>query len=116
MQTKWHSFLEALQNIAVGMAVALVSQLLIFPFYGIHIPLNHNIQIMMWFTVISIARSYLIRRWNNRKTMALMVKLEAEGQEASKEVYGTEILGDRTMAEAIHVEPDEHELVNERPG
>ena len=120
MQTKWHSFLEALQNISVGMGVALVSQLLIFPFYGINIPLNHNVQIMMWFTGISILRSYLIRRWNNRKTMALMVKLEEEGQEASKEMYGPDEHEGYTYMKPFQPTsvdvPDEHELINERPG
>ena len=64
-QSRLGSFIEALTNVAIGYGVALVSQLLIFPLYGIHIPLSSNIWIGVWFTVISIARSYVLRRWFN---------------------------------------------------
>ena len=68
-QTKTHSFIESLTNIAIGYTVALVSQLLIFPFYGIHISIGDNIAIGAWFTLISIIRSYVLRRWFNRITV-----------------------------------------------
>lgn len=68
-QTKTHSLLESLFNVAVGYSVALLSQLLIFPIYGIHIPLTDNIQIGLWFTVVSVLRSYILRRWFNRITV-----------------------------------------------
>lgn len=66
MQTRLHSFLESLTNIAIGYFVALGSQLLIFPLFDIHIPLSDNIAIGAWFTVISLVRSYVIRRYFNR--------------------------------------------------
>ena len=65
-QARRHSFAEACLNVAVGYAVALVSQLLVFPLYGINVPLSTNLAIGAWFTVISIARSYLLRRAFNR--------------------------------------------------
>ena len=68
MQTRTHSLLESLANIAIGYAVALLSQLLIFPWYGIQIPLQHNLAIGAWFTVISLIRSYALRRWFTRRT------------------------------------------------
>jgi hypothetical protein len=68
-QTKRHSFIESLVNVAIGYGVALVSQLLIFPLYGIHIPISSNIAIGIWFTVISIVRSYVLRRWFNGLTL-----------------------------------------------
>lgn len=68
-QTKLHSFLESLSNVAIGYGVALASQLLIFPLYDIYIPLSHNIQIGLWFTAVSIARSYILRRWFNKVTI-----------------------------------------------
>ena len=61
-QSKKHSILESLINVAVGYGVALASQLLVFPLFGIHIPLSSNIAIGVIFTVISIARSYVLRR------------------------------------------------------
>lgn len=68
MQSRLHSALESAANVAIGYGVALASQLLIFPFYGIQIPLRDNIAIGIWFTVISLARSYLLRRWFTRRT------------------------------------------------
>lgn len=42
MQSKWHSFLESLTNILIGYVVAIISQLLIFPLFDIHIPISDN--------------------------------------------------------------------------
>ncbi len=68
MQLKRHSLLESIINVAVGYGVALVSQIVIFPLYGMEVPLSANIQIGVWFTVISIIRSYLLRRCFNKWT------------------------------------------------
>jgi len=65
-QSKKHSMIESLSNVAIGYSVALASQLAVFPMFDIHIPLSDNIAIGAWFTVISIARSYIIRRFFNR--------------------------------------------------
>lgn len=65
MQSRLHSFIESCCNVAVGYGVALASQIIIFPMYGIHVPLSQNIQIGAYFTVISIVRSYVLRRWFN---------------------------------------------------
>jgi NhaP-type Na+/H+ or K+/H+ antiporter len=54
--------------VAVGYGVALLSQIVIFPLYGMEVPLSANIQIGVWFTVISIIRSYLLRRCFNKWT------------------------------------------------
>ena len=64
-QSRLGSLLESIANIAVGYGVAVASQLLIFPLFGIHIPLADNLLIGVWFTIISLARSYAIRRWFN---------------------------------------------------
>ena len=66
MQTRWQSFLESCINVAIGYGVALLSQILVFPLFGIHIPLSSNIAIGAIFTVISIARSYAVRRVFNK--------------------------------------------------
>lgn len=64
-QSRKQSAVEALVNIAVGFVVALVSQLVIFPLYGVYVPLSTDLVITAWFTVISLARSYLLRRFFN---------------------------------------------------
>jgi len=67
VQTRLSSFYESLINTLIGYSVALASQLLIFPMVGIHIPLTTNMWIGLWFTVISLIRSYVIRRWFNAR-------------------------------------------------
>ena len=64
-QSKLHSFIESLINVLIGMGVAFVSQLLIFPLFDINIPILDNIYIALWFTAISIVRSFVIRRLFN---------------------------------------------------
>jgi hypothetical protein len=67
-QTKTLSFIESVSNVVIGYGVALGSQIIIFPKFGIQVPLETNLQIGIWFTVISIIRSYVVRRvFTNRK-------------------------------------------------
>ena len=68
-QSKRHSVLESVTNIAVGAGVAFMSQVIIFPMYGIHVSTSTNLAMTGWFTLISFVRSYLLRRWFNRKTV-----------------------------------------------
>ena len=65
-QSRKHSMLEALVNVLIGYGVALLSQLMVFPLFGIHVTLQDNIKIGLVFTVVSIARSYTLRRVFNR--------------------------------------------------
>lgn len=67
-QSRKHSFVESLTNVAIGYVIAFVSQLLIFPMYGGDFTLAQNIYIGLWFTLISVIRSYIIRRWFTKKT------------------------------------------------
>lgn len=64
-QTKLESLLESIVNIVIGYGVALLSQIVVFPMVGIEVPLTTNLIIGFWFTVISLVRSYVIRRWFN---------------------------------------------------
>jgi len=64
-QSKLGSLYESAINIVIGAVVALLSQLIVFPMFGIDVPLSANIGIMMWFTLISVIRSYVVRRWFN---------------------------------------------------
>lgn len=64
-QTKTHSILEVIMSTIIGFIVAVVSQYFIFPAYGIHVPLSAHIGMGGFFTIVSIIRGYLIRRfWN----------------------------------------------------
>lgn len=61
-QSKKHSFLESIVNVAIGYGIAILSQIAIFPLFGIHIPLRDNLLIGVIFTIVSIVRSYALRR------------------------------------------------------
>lgn len=66
-QTRLGSLYEALINVLIGFGVGLASQFLVFPLVGIEVSLATNFEICAWFTVISIIRSYIIRRWFNER-------------------------------------------------
>lgn len=70
IQSRAHSFIETCTNTAVGYLVACGSQIVIFPWFGIHVPIATNFKIGLWFTLVSITRGYLLRRWFTRKTEA----------------------------------------------
>ena len=48
MQTRTQSLIESAANIAIGYLVALVSQWLVFPMFGIRVSVAENIQIGLW--------------------------------------------------------------------
>ncbi len=70
MQLKRHSLLESIVNVAVGYVVALLSQIIIFPVFGLQVSLQDNILIGLFFTAVSIVRSYILRRIFTRFTEA----------------------------------------------
>jgi hypothetical protein len=65
-QSKKHSLIESITSTLIGLAINTTAQHLIFPLYGIYISWGQNLSIAMIFTVISIARSYIIRRYFNK--------------------------------------------------
>ena len=67
MQTRMMSLVESLTNVAVGLVISLLSQIVIFGAYGIHLTLGDNVMITVWFTVVSVVRSFAIRRYFNRR-------------------------------------------------
>lgn len=74
-QSRLESFIETCINTAIGYVVALISQLLVFPMVGIHVPFSTNLEIGLWFTVISVLRGYVIRRWFNARLKAAAQRL-----------------------------------------
>jgi len=62
MQQKRHSAMESVVNVLAGYGVAIASQVLIFPWFGIHVSIRTNLWIGAWFTLISLVRSYFLRR------------------------------------------------------
>ena len=56
------SLVEAVANVVVGYGVAVVTQILIFPMFGLNATLEQNLQMGAVFTLVSIVRSYALRR------------------------------------------------------
>jgi len=67
MQTKLQSLKESIINILIGYIVAILSQLIVFPMFDIEVPLSDNLLIGIYFTIFSLARSYMIRRYFNMR-------------------------------------------------
>jgi len=75
MQSKTQSLIESITNVLIGYLIAVGSQILIFPIFGIDITLSDNFLIGIWFTGVSIIRSYLIRRFFNAKLRTVLSKI-----------------------------------------
>ena len=67
MQSKYQSLIESLTNILIGYLTALLSQVLIFPLFDIYVTFQDNLFIGLYFTIISLLRSYLVRRYFNKR-------------------------------------------------
>lgn len=61
-QSRLMSLVEAVANVAIGYGVAVITQILIFPIFGLHTTLAQNLKMGAIFTVVSIARSFALRR------------------------------------------------------
>ena len=61
-QSRVMSLVEAIANVAVGYGVAVVTQILVFPVFGLQTTLAQNLKLGLVFTVVSIARSFTLRR------------------------------------------------------
>jgi uncharacterized membrane protein (DUF485 family) len=65
VQTKLGSFVEAWANIAIGFAINFAANMLVFPLFGFDVTAGQAFGIGVIFTAISLARSYVLRRWFN---------------------------------------------------
>jgi hypothetical protein len=56
------SVVESITNVVVGYGVAVSAQVAVFPLFGVEIALESNLLIGAIFTVVSLCRSYVLRR------------------------------------------------------
>ena len=70
MQSYSMSFVEAVTNIVVGYALAVLTQMIVFPLFGLHASLSENLLIGCFFVGVSLIRSFAIRRFFNGAWMA----------------------------------------------
>jgi len=61
-QSRRMSLVEAVANVVVGYGIAVLAQVVVFPWFGLHATLAENMTMGALFTVVSILRSYSLRR------------------------------------------------------
>lgn len=61
-QSRTMSFVEAATNVVVGYVLAIATQLLVFPLFGIEAALHEHLAIGLAFVGVSLARGYVLRR------------------------------------------------------
>lgn len=61
-QSRTMSFIEAVTNVILGYALAIGTQLVVFPLFGIQATLSEHLAIGIAFVGVSLARGYLLRR------------------------------------------------------
>lgn len=64
-QTRLWSFIESVTNTAVSYVIAVIIGHFIYRYFEVPIDLVLNLKITAVFTIASIVRDYVIRRWFN---------------------------------------------------
>ncbi|HEX8610163.1 MAG TPA: hypothetical protein VF800_02660 [Telluria sp.] len=82
-QTRLGSLIEAVINTCIGFGINFTANMFIFPLFGFHITPGANFVLGMLYTIISVVRSYCIRRWFNAKLHS-MAQAVAARMEAGK--------------------------------
>jgi len=71
VQPKLESLFESILNVLVGFIISVIATLIVLPLFGFAVTGGQSIIISAVFTVLSIARSYFLRRlfekWRLRK-------------------------------------------------
>ena len=61
-QSRAMSFVEAATNVVVGYVLAIFTQIVVFPWFGLEAVLGEHLAIGVAFVGVSLARGYLLRR------------------------------------------------------
>jgi len=65
-QSRRLAIIEAVTNVVVGYALAVITQIILFPLFGLHASLGDNLAIGSVFVGVSLIRSFVLRRLFNR--------------------------------------------------
>lgn len=65
-QSKRGSFMESLTNVAIGITIGFVSNMVVLPLFGYDVTVGDSFTISIVFTGISLVRSYTVRRLYNK--------------------------------------------------
>lgn len=79
MQSRIDSLMESVVNIAIGLIISTIANWLILPaVLGVSMTLSQNLLIGSAFTIISLVRSYAIRRAFNGRSVWGTIKLKLD--------------------------------------
>ena len=67
MQSKKQSLIETLTSVFVGWLIGVILNLTVLPLFDYNITVVDSLLVSLIFTVVSVARGYVIRRWFNSK-------------------------------------------------
>lgn len=79
-QTHLGSLIEVCINIAIGFAINWVANLIVLPWFGFHVTGAQAFHMGLIFTVISVVRGYVIRRYFNARLHAMALKMAAAAE------------------------------------
>ena len=62
-QSRRMALIEAVTNVVLGYVLAVATQIMVFPWFGLHASLGDNLVLGAVFTATSLVRSYALRRF-----------------------------------------------------
>jgi len=74
-QSKLGSLVEAAIGTAIGFVMSMALSMIIYPLHGHSFTLAQNASITAIFTVASIVRGYVVRRWFNARIRAAAARV-----------------------------------------
>ena len=75
MQSKLDSFIEAWLNVLIGFGISVLANFVIFPWVGITASTSQVLLVGLFMIGVSVARSYLVRRWANKYLSQVRAKM-----------------------------------------
>jgi hypothetical protein len=78
VQTRLESLIETMVGTLVAFVISVLAQRLLFPLYNINIPISNSVEIVFIFTIATIIRSYVVRRFFNYLHHVRKQKLRAQ--------------------------------------
>lgn len=68
MQTRKHSLIESITNTLIGLVISYITLIIVNHIYNLNLSMFESLEITLIFTIVSVGRNYLVRRFYNRST------------------------------------------------
>ena len=73
-QSRLSSLVESVANVIIGYILAIATQIVVFPWFGLEAALGEHLAIGTAFVGVSLARGYLLRRLFERLRFASLIR------------------------------------------